>query len=398
MFIDAYKAHGTGVLLGEAFGVEYPLAFSHPLCEYRALTTRAALLDLTHWGVLRLRGADRVTFLNNMTTNDVARLSAGRARHSAMTTVKGKLVADLYVLARTDELLVLVAQGDRRAVVEQLNKHIIADDVTLEDLTGRVGVLSVEGPKCREVVWRLFPESPIPLEPLSFIDVDYQGMPVTMLRGSVTGEKGFHVIADAAHVARVRDYLVHSGRAEDMEACGSVAWNMRRVEGGLPWWGADVDDNFPKECRLDGVVDYEKGCYLGQETLARMHYRGHPNWLLVGLRSGQIALPEFFDLPDEELAIVETDPDRVRAHIDTLSLSGVIAPGTQLFAGNDASAGEGKPAGRLTSLAFSPRLGSALFLGYVRASFGEAGTEFVFSTGDDVARASITKLPVEVST
>ena len=77
----------------------------------------------------------------------------------------------------------------------------------------------------------------------------------------------------------------YAGQGFDLECCGYLAWNMRRVEVGEPWWGLDVGDNFPKECRLDDLVDYEKGCFLGQETLARMRYRGHPNWLLVGLQA-----------------------------------------------------------------------------------------------------------------
>lgn len=396
MFIDTYKS--GPVLLGEAFGVPYPEAFSHPVREYRALTTTAALIDLTHWGVVRLTGADRVTFLNNMTTNNVAALSTGRACHSAATTVKGKLVAELFVMVRDEELLVLVSQGDRRAVVETLDKHIIADDVTLEDTTDAYGVLSVEGPKSREVVWRLFPKSPLPLEPLAFVDLDYQGIPVTVLRGSVTGEKGYHIIVPAGRIARIRDYLIQGGIAEDMELCGSVAWNMRRVEAGLPWWGVDVTgDNFPKEARLDDVVDYEKGCFLGQETLARMHYRGHPNWLLVGLRCSQMAPPGFLDAANDELPTVAGNADDVRGHVDALGLSNAVDRGTPLFAGADASAGEGKPSGRLTSLSFSPRLGAALFLGYVRQTMAGAGNEFVFSTGDEVAKTTITKLPIEES-
>ncbi len=393
MFLQTYMS--SHVLLGDAFGISYPDAFTHPLIEYRALTTRAALIDLTHQTVLRLRGDDRVRFLNNMTTNDVAALTAGHGCHSALTTVKGKLVAELFVLARDEELVVIVAQGEGQAVIDTLDKHIIADDVTVENATA--GVLSLEGPLCREVVWRLFPDAPIPLEPLSFVDVDYQGITVTLFRNGVTGEKGFQLIVPAAGIERIRDYLVQSGRGDDMELCGRAAWNMRRIENGLPWWNVDVGDNFPKESRLDHLVSYTKGCYLGQETLARMHHRGHPNWLLVGLRSSQMALPDFFDMMDEDLVTVEEDPDTVRYHVDVLSLVDMVDAGTELFPGSDASAGEEKAAGRLTSLTFSPRTGGALFMGYVRAPLAQTGNEFIFSTGDEVTRTTVTTLPIEES-
>jgi folate-binding protein YgfZ len=395
MFRQLYEA--TGVLLGKAFGEEYPDAFTHPLIEYRALTTRAALVDLTHWGALRLTGADRVRFLNNMITGNVASLGTGEGCKAVLTTVKGKLVAELLVLARTDELFVLVTQGDHRAVFEALDKHIIADDVELEDASDRYGVMSVEGPKCRELVWKLFPDSPLPLEAMRFADTDYQDIPVTIVRGSVTGEKGLQLVVPADGIARIRDYLIQSGASEDAELCGRVAWNMRRIENGLPWWGVDVDGNFPAESRLDHLVDYEKGCYLGQETLARMHFRGHPNWLLVGLRCSQLALPSFFDQKDEELTSVEENPDVVLDHINALSLVDVLERNVELFSGSDASAGEQKPSGRLTSLTFSPRLRAALFLGYVRAPLAERGNEFVFSTGDEVTKTTITQLPIEES-
>jgi folate-binding protein YgfZ len=259
-------------------------------------------------------------------------------------------------------------------------------------------VISVEGPQCREVVWRLFPDAPIPLEPLQFTDTDYQGTPVTILRHNVTGEKGMQVIVPADGIERIRDYLIQSGIAEDMELCGRAAWNMRRIEAGLPWWGADVDDNFPKECRLDHVVDYNKGCYLGQETLARMHFRGHPNWLLVGLRSAQIPAPDLFSAPDDELPTADVDPDTVRRHIESIELRDVVERGTELFAGSDASAGEAKAAGHVTSCTFSPKLGSALVLAYVRATMAETGNEFVFSTGDEVTKTTMTHLPVEEPT
>jgi len=164
----------------------------------------------------------------------VAKLAPGEASHCALTTVKGKLVAELLVLRRADELLVLVSQGDVHAVADAIEKHIVADDVIVDDASGRFDVLSVEGPKAREVVRRVFPGEPIPSERLRFIDADYQGTTVTILNNQVTGEKGLHVIVAAEGARRMREYLIQSGRAEDMALVGRAAWNMRRVEAGLP--------------------------------------------------------------------------------------------------------------------------------------------------------------------
>jgi len=205
------------------------------------------------------------------------------------------------------------------------------------------------------------------MEALTFGDADYQGMPVTVLRNSVTGGRGFQLILSGEGRRLVRNYLRQAGLGLDMLECGLVAWNARRVENGLPWWGPDVTpDNFPAECRLDGVVDYEKGCFLGQETLARMNYRGHPNWLLVGL------------------APAAGDPEDKPESLDRSDLSG-----TELFSPGDRD----KPAGRITSAVWSPARGGLLALGYVRHTMAGTGTVFEMELDGEKTELTVITLP-----
>lgn len=321
-----------------------PDAFTDPATEYEALTHTVAVIDLSAAGMLRLRGKDRVTFLNAMITNDVARLTPGHACAALVTTTKGKVVAELLVLARADELLVLVMQGPAARVAESLESHIIADDVELENLTGQMRVIAVEGPKCRDLVWRIFPREPLPMEALTFTDNDYQGLRATVIRHSVVGDKGMLLVVEAAHHERLRSYLLQAAIGMDGREAGRVAWNIRRVENGRPWIGVDVtEENFPAESSLESHVSYDKGCYLGQETIARMHYRGHPNWKLVGLAGGT-------DVPAIGAGLRAAQPE------------------------DDTTAA---PAGRITSAVFSPALERALCLGYVRAPLAAAGTGFL---------------------
>jgi aminomethyltransferase len=361
MFIDLYKS--KNVPLAESFGVPYPDRFTDPASEYEALTTAAGLIDLCHWDVLVLEGEDRVRLLNALTTNDVESLSLGRGCHSALTTVKGKLIAELFVLRRESDLVVVVAQGDGGAVAAAIEKHVIADDVTVANKSDQIGTVAVEGPKSREIVWRLFPDVTLPADPFHFVDADYLGTPVTILRGNITGESGFHFFAPRDGIARIREYLIQSGRADDMALVGRAAWNTRRVEAGLPWWVEDVlaGENFPKECRLDEVVSYNKGCYLGQETLARMHYRGHPNRLLSAV-----------------VPAGGTSGELPRA-------------GREMFAPDDPS----KPVGRVTSAVVSPALGKPLIMGYLRTGFTDAGTGLVLRDGETERSVVVTSLPVK---
>lgn len=383
MYADEYKRQGVTLL--EAFGVSYPAAFTDPLREYRALTGGVALIDLSHWGLLRLRGSDRVEFLNSQITGDVATLEPGRSSHAALTTSKGRLVAELFVLKREQELVVVVAQGNVETVFESLDKHIIADDVELANISKDHAILSIEGPACREVVWRIFPNEELPSQPLEFVDKDYQGVPVTVLRNAMAGERGFQLILSGEGSRLIRDYVLQAGVGMDMEQCGYVAWNMRRVEAGRPWWDLDVDNSFPKECRLDHLVDYDKGCFLGQETLARMHHRGHPNWLLVGLEAHGAVPPALEPPPGfERFGAAEVGALR----LDRLA-------GVELRASGEPQAPDARVVGRLTSPVFSPASGRFLSLGSVRHTMAEPGTRFALRVDGQPVELEVITLPIE---
>ncbi|MDH4038034.1 MAG: hypothetical protein OEX18_06170 [Candidatus Krumholzibacteria bacterium] len=390
MLTDTYKS--AQIPLSDAFGGPYPDAFTHPRLEYEMLTHTAGLIDLSHWGVLRLTGTDRARFLNAMVTNDVASLVTGTSCTALMTTTKGKIVAELLVLARAEELLVLVMQGSTAQVAAALESHIVADDVTLSDVSAEFGVLSSEGPKCRELVWRVFPREPLPLRPGEFTENEYQGMRALVVRHSVVGDKGLHVIVARDDLARMRDYLVQGGVGIDCGPVGRIAWNIRRVENGLPWFGGDVTtDNFPRETRLEHHIDYEKGCFLGQETIARMHYRGHPNWQLVGLSvpGDTPCTPAYHERWEnlEELPTLAGRADATLADLRAMSAP-QHAIGTELFAGD-------KAAGRITSAALSPRLKKPLFLAMVRATDAATGNTLQTTLGGKPVTLAVVDLPIK---
>lgn len=346
-----------------------PDAFTDPATEYEALTHAVGIIDHAATGLLRMRGQDRVRFMNAMVTNDVAKLGPGRSCAALVTTTKGKIIAELLVLLRADELVVLVVQGPVARVVEALESHIIADDVELENASDNFAVIAVEGPKCRELVWRIFPREPLPMEAFAFTENDYQGLRATVIRHSLVGDKGMLMLVPREHHERIKSYLVQGAVGLDGTEIGRAAWNTRRIEKGRPWFGIDVtEENFPAESSLDSHVNYEKGCYLGQETIARMHYRGHPNWKLVGLAGG----------------------------------AEVPAIGAALFAGATASSAKEdeemaapNATGRITSAVFSPALKRALCLGYVRATLAETGAEFSAREGGRTASLTVVELPLK---
>ncbi|MDH3216642.1 MAG: hypothetical protein OEN01_10155 [Candidatus Krumholzibacteria bacterium] len=401
MLTDAYRRNN--VQLTSSFGVEYPTHFVHPVAEYLALVNDAGVIDLTHWGILRLSGRDRLSFLNAMITNDVSSLPENDGRHSLITTVKGKIISELFVFARQADVVLFVSQGNVADTHDVLQKHIISEDVIVEDLSPQFGVIAIEGPKSYDILWRVFSKGPFPKESLQAVTREFADVELFLMTNSVTGEPGYHVMIPADRVERMRNFLVQSGRGSDGLPVGSIAWNMRRVENGLPWYGVDyTQDNLPPESRLDDAISYSKGCFRGQEPLARLHHRGHVNRLLVGLTLDEdhvsgpwIKLAEQFEMGlnnyDEDVLKQKASPVA-----QALDLASLFAANTTLYhdePGTDAGRNDRsqKPLGRITSAVYSPRLKKPLFLGYVRPELADKTVGVVADAGQ---RLSLIDLPI----
>lgn len=398
MLTEFYKSEQTA--MARAPWGDYPRYFVHPLAEYRALVLSCGVIDLTHWRVLRATGRDRARFLNAMVTNDVASLEPSRGCHAMMTTVKGKIVSELFVFVRKEDILLLVSQGDFDETLGALRKHIVADDVAIEDLSASFSVIGVEGPRAKAVVGLLFRPGPFPKSPLDLVEREFEKFNIAVIQNSVTGETGYHVLVPANEALRIRNYLVQAARGSDGLPVGLDAWNIRRVEKGLPWYGVDYDgDNFPQEARLGHTVSYTKGCFRGQETLARLENRGHVNRVLVGLTpDGSSALPA--DLAERlaEIAglsdrLLESDyRNRAGGDAEVLDLHSLLPKGAALHAGAGLQPGE-KAIGELRSSVFSFALKGPLCLGYVRAESAKAGVTIQMPRGSLTAQEIELPLP-----
>lgn len=403
MLSEFYKQER--VSLEEAFGKKYPICFLHPAAEYRALVRSCGVIDLTHWHILRVQGKDRASFLNAMLTNDAASLETHRGCHSTMTTVTGKVISELFVFARAREHTVVVPQGDLAETVNVLKKHIINEDVTVDDASHECGILGVEGPKAKEIIHRLLGTGRLPKSPLDGVEREFEDFRVFVTQASVTGESGFHVMVPAGEVLRIRNYLIQAARGSDGLPVGRTAWNIRRVENGLPWYGIDFSgDNFPQEARLGHTVSYTKGCFRGQETLARLGHRDHVNRLLVGfvcekadpLGDLENDIADMIDhteqAPEAELS------ERADRDSKTLDLHRIFPAGAPIYApGLSKASGDaeaGKPAGSITSSVYSLALRKPLLLGFVRREFLETQAVLSVHTPHGALGVRQIKLPV----
>jgi folate-binding protein YgfZ len=302
---------------------------------------RAAWRSLPERGVLRLTGADRVRFLDGMVTNEVVSLAAGRSAAALLLDRKGKILAELFVLAEPAALWLDVGAGRAPVVRAALEKHVIADDVAIEDASAALGQLAFEGPAAAEAARSLGAPA---LGPGAHARL-FRGEHEILWRGggSLDAERGMRALAPPAA-------LEHLARESGLSELAPAAAEILRIERFQPAFGVDFDEsNFPAEARLEHALSFSKGCYIGQEFVARIRSRGAVNRLLVRLACAA---------PVSRGAAIE-------------------------------SAG-GRRAGEVTSAVVSPVSG-ALALGYVKREHAAPGTELRIAG----APARVTGPPLE---
>jgi folate-binding protein YgfZ len=253
--------------------------------EQRALREGCGLLDRSERGKLALTGAGAVEFLNGQVTNELADLRPGEGRYAAFLTAKGKMLGDLRILAVGDgdgdggdgvptELLLDTERNALQALFDMIRRFKVGYDVELHKRTLERGLLSLIGPAAVATA---------DVEPLAnapehaSIALEIDGARVVAVRTDV----GVDLICDAADTPRVTAALLARGAL----AVSERAVECLRIESGRPRFGVDIDDTtIPQEAGLnERAVSFTKGCYVGQETVARLHYRGKPNRHLRGL-------------------------------------------------------------------------------------------------------------------
>jgi len=304
--------------------------------DYEALTRGCALVERSERGKLALTGADAKEFLNGQVTNDVEALSPGTGCYAAFLTHKGKMLGDLRILDADGELLLDCERVALQGLFDHVRRFSIGHAAELHKRTLERGLLSLVGARAREVAGA--PDLP-PVEH-AHREAEVGGARVRV----IVTDSGLDILCDAADTEAVAAALAAAGAVPVSEVAAEVV----RVERGRPRYGVDLDDSvIPQEAGLnERAVSFTKGCYLGQETVARLYYKGKPNRHLRGLR-----------------------------------LSGPVPMGTQLLLG-------GREVGRVGSSVLSPRLGP-IALAIVRR---EASPGDTLAAGDG-ATAEVVALP-----
>lgn len=227
------------------------------LVAYRAALDSCALVDLSTRELLRVTGPDRVSFLHGMVTNDVEGLAVDASNYAAMLTAKGAMVGDARILKRADELIVETGPGRGAAVRDFLLKYLISEEAEVVDAAD-LAVVGLAGPQAETYLARV---------------------PHLGRFASFVG--GFDLVVRRDELPSVFKQL------ESLPKLEPAALEVLRVERGVPLFGPDMTETtIPLEANLERALNYTKGCYIGQEVIARATYRGQMNKKLVGIELG----------------------------------------------------------------------------------------------------------------
>jgi aminomethyltransferase len=336
--------------------------------SYRAALDGVALADESAAGRIYMRGKDRAALLQRISTNDVARLRPGQGARTVLTTPIGRIIDVLTVHALEDALLLITSPGQGGPVWAHLKKNIFFNDqVTLESAGRSFGQLAVYGPSAAAMLEQLSGAELSGLRPHGTAPIELAGAQVLAAQREPIGGPSFTLYPPAEQLGALRDTLVAAGAA----ALDESTLDVLRVERGYGAFGRELGQEYiPLETGLLDAVSFTKGCYVGQEIIARMESRGRLAKVLRGLR------------------LTTNDQGRMTevAESDSLvfGLSSLVLPAKLDV--------DGKEAGDLTSVVVSPRFGP-IGLAYVRSAHAAAGT-WVGVAGSDV-RGEVVELPFD---
>jgi len=352
-----YDAHLTsGAVMAEAAGWEMPLHYGDPVAEHRAVRQGVGLADLSHRGKLRVTGDDRVKWLQSVISNDILPLTPGHGLYSSFLNHKGKMLTYFRVYALPDSLLLEDVGEIGDATVQVLKKFLLyGTKAKLENCADTWGQLLVSGPRTADLIKAAFGADVAGLKPLTFVTQEIDGRQALLMRTEETGETDIEVLIPADGLAAAWERLVEAGAPMGLTLFGTQARESLRLEAGLARVGKDLTEEIvPPEANLEGIAfSLSKGCYPGQEVVARMDTYGSVRRRLVGLALKGSAIPPH---------------------------------GAKIFSGD-------REVGWVSSAAYSPMLGHPIALGFPLRDFIQPGTALTVEIDGQRHEATVTSLP-----
>ncbi|MFO0947484.1 MAG: glycine cleavage T C-terminal barrel domain-containing protein [Planctomycetota bacterium] len=329
-----------------------PVHFGDPAAEYEAANEIVGLTDISSRGRLEITGKDRVRLVNNLCTNDIPKTEPGSGREAFFLDAKGRIIDYAVVFVLADSLWLDLAPGRAGSLIKHLDRYIIREDVQLHDRSLNTASFHLIGPKAEEVLQRVNIALGTNLQHAAAV---IGGATCHAFRRDRSVQPGYDIVVDLEDAPTVWSILWDAGQIAGIRPVGSQVMEVLRVEAGIPEMGKEVTDaNFPQEFGRDPqAISFTKGCYIGQETVARIDAYGHVNRQLRGL---------IWHGPADPLV------------------------GHKVYFGD-------KEMGSVASAVASPKTGNSLGLAVLRTGGNEPGAEVVVKAAADEVRATVASLP-----
>jgi aminomethyltransferase len=354
---EYHRKHGNIV---DYAGFDLPVWFEGILPECRAVRTHAGIFDVSHMGRVLVEGPDAGAFLDHLTTNDVSALAVGRGQYSLLCKQNGGIIDDitLFRIGGT-KFLVVYNAGNRGKDWNWLQAHRARRNVTLSDVSDKVAMFAVQGPRAGGLLRDMSGARLEEVEKYGTADVIVNNVSCLITHSGYTGEDGFEIyvwntsVQDPAKAMSVWETLLANGRESGLRPAGLGARDVLRLEAGMCLYGNDIDENtFPIEARLSWVIRTEKDSFPGKDVILKMKQAG-PSRVRVGFRIREKGIPR--------------QGQDIRSNEETV--------------------------GKVTSGTFSPTLDVGIGMGFVRPAYSRPGERVSIRIRDHDVAAEVVRLP-----
>ncbi len=299
------EIHSRADSLVEVNGVSVPTRFGEVADEYAAFRVGAALVDRSHLGRLEQSGADAIDLLHRLSTADIESLAEGEARQTVLASERGRILDVFTVVRRADRPLLLLTSGAfKDLLLEKIDFYTITEDSTLVDISADTAQFALAGPRSMAVMTELAGRLVASLSPGRHADIEIDGIRVLVIAVSDSVGTRFDLITDTDTAATVWDAIVRLGAMP----AGREATEAYRVEIGLPTAGTEISERVnPLEAGLLDLIDFDKGCYIGQEVIARLDTYDKVQGRLVGIQAKEaISSDDKLQADDREVGWIAT--------------------------------------------------------------------------------------------
>jgi aminomethyltransferase len=337
----------------EFAGWEMPVQYRGVIEEHLAVRSRAGLFDVSHMGEIDIRGDDALQFCQQMSANDLSRLSVSQAQYNLLLNDQGGVVDDvIFYRLEPDHFLICVNAANQDKDFRWLSEHA-SGRVEIQDVSGQYAQLALQGPEAEKILQPLTAARLETVKPFGFVASPVDSVPCIVARTGYTGEDGFELYCNPDGAGRLWDSLLEAGAAAGLLPAGLGARDTLRLEKAYPLYGHELDDTTtPLEAGLQWVTKLAKGSFMGRDVLLRQKEQGIQR-KLIGL----------------ELV----DPGIARSEYPLRK--------------------NGQPIGRVTSGTKSPSLGRSIALGYVPVDQAFVDNAIEVEIRGKPARAKVVPLP-----